>query len=79
VRRCVGCRRRATKPELIRLAAVDGRLVLDRAAKLPGRGAWVCRDRACLEGAIERRAFARALRAPVAVTPELLESVTDGE
>jgi predicted RNA-binding protein YlxR (DUF448 family) len=31
----------------------------------PGRGAWLHRDPACLDAAIKRRAFARALRGPV--------------
>jgi predicted RNA-binding protein YlxR (DUF448 family) len=34
---------------------------------LPGRGAWLCRGSAgCLELALKRRAFSRALRAQVA-------------
>lgn len=32
---------------------------------LPGRGAWLHPDPACLETAVKRRAFSRALRAPV--------------
>jgi predicted RNA-binding protein YlxR (DUF448 family) len=33
----------------------------------PGRGAWLCRDSPeCVEAAIRRRAFERALRHPVA-------------
>jgi predicted RNA-binding protein YlxR (DUF448 family) len=33
---------------------------------LPGRGAWLCRDDAgCLELAIRRKAFERALHGPV--------------
>lgn len=32
----------------------------------PGRGAWLHADAACLDLAVRRTAFARALRAPVA-------------
>lgn len=42
----------------------DGSLALGRA--LPGRGAWLCRDStACIDTALKRRAFERALRGPV--------------
>jgi len=39
----------------------DGSLVVGRSH--PGRGAWLCRDSpACLELAVKRKAFDRALR-----------------
>jgi len=42
----------------------DGTLATGRT--LPGRGAWLCRDApACVDTAQKRRAFERALRAPV--------------
>ena len=44
----------------------DGSLVPGRT--LPGRGAWLCRGSAvCVDSALKRRAFERALRAPVDV------------
>lgn len=43
----------------------DGVLVPDVAAKLPGRGAWVRAERAAVEAALKRKAFARALKQPV--------------
>jgi predicted RNA-binding protein YlxR (DUF448 family) len=82
-RRCVGCGRIAPKSELLRIAAVaDGegrraRAVIDTLARMPGRGAYLCRtaargggpsrpDEQCLARALRRRAIARALRRPVA-------------
>ncbi len=82
-RRCVGCGRIAPKSELLRIAAVAdeagarARAVLDAAARMPGRGAYLCRepapadatprpDERCLAQATKRRAFARALRRPLA-------------
>jgi predicted RNA-binding protein YlxR (DUF448 family) len=44
------------------VVARDGRAVVDTAARLPGRGAWVHPDSGCVENAIRRRAFGRALR-----------------
>jgi len=64
-RTCIGCGRRAPKDELERWASVEGVLMPGRT--LPGRGAYTCCDRSCFQQAIERRAFARALRARVAI------------
>ena len=66
VRTCVGCRKRELAVELLRVVAVDGNgeqaVTVDQARKLPGRGAWLHPERACLDAAIRRRAFVRALR-----------------
>ena len=64
VRTCVGCRQRADAADLLRLVIEDGALVPDAGRKLPGRGAHLHRDLACLELADRRRAFPRALRVP---------------
>ncbi|WP_284529235.1 YlxR family protein [Microbacterium sp. T2.11-28] len=62
VRTCVGCRARAPRSSLLRVVARDGVLVADEKASLPGRGAWVHDTDACVDTAIRRRAFGRALR-----------------
>ena len=71
VRTCVGCRARALAGELLRVAVVDGELVLDLRRRIGGRGAWIHPDLDCLTKAERRRAFARALRVPgpLDVTP----------
>jgi uncharacterized protein len=74
-RRCVGCGKIAPKSELLRIAAVaqagDGgaRAVCDPLARMPGRGAYLCREGQsarprtdCLARAERRNALARALR-----------------
>ncbi|MFL6142139.1 MAG: YlxR family protein [Labedaea sp.] len=62
VRTCVGCRGRTVAGELLRVAVVDGELVLDLRRRVGGRGAWIHPDLGCLTKAERRRAFARALR-----------------
>ncbi|RJQ76098.1 YlxR family protein [Amycolatopsis panacis] len=64
VRTCVGCRQRALIGELLRVVAVDGRLVVDGGRRLPGRGAWLHPGPGCLARAERKRAFPRALRVP---------------
>ncbi|WP_410506851.1 YlxR family protein [[Mycobacterium] appelbergii] len=67
VRTCIGCRKRELAAELLRVVAVvDGNgqcsVTVDTAASLPGRGAWLHLDRQCVQVAVRRRAFVRALR-----------------
>jgi predicted RNA-binding protein YlxR (DUF448 family) len=50
---------------MVRVVRVaDGSLVVGRS--VPGRGAWLCREAPdCVDQAIRRKAFERALRGPV--------------
>jgi uncharacterized protein len=73
VRTCLGCRQRDDRSALLRVVARDGQVVADVAASMPGRGAWVHPTRDCIETAIRRRAFGRALR----VTGDLDTSKVD--
>ncbi len=71
MRTCVGCRARETRPALLRVVVVGGVLVVDPDRRLPGRGASVHPDLACVDLAEKRRAFPRALRVdgPLDVDP----------
>ena len=75
VRTCAGCGRKAAQSELIRFAAVDGRLQAGRS--LPGRGAYTCRRLVCFERAVHRRAFNRVLRQTVVIEPSLERLYTE--
>src|SRR5580658_9540288 len=59
---------------LIRFVAdPDGNIVPDVAAKLPGRGAWVSASRAAITEAVQKKLFAKALKAPVSASDDLAE------
>lgn len=61
MRQCVGCREMKPKRELIRVVrSPEGAVSLDFRGKLPGRGAYVCPNEACLARARKSRALERA-------------------
>lgn len=61
MRQCVGCREMKPKRELIRVVkSPEGAVSLDFKGKLPGRGAYVCPQMACLAKAKKTKALERA-------------------
>jgi predicted RNA-binding protein YlxR (DUF448 family)/ribosomal protein L30E len=76
-RTCAGCRRVDAKEELLRFAVapVAPFLIPDIAGKLGGRGVSVHPTRACLESAVRRGGFARALKRAVPCTVDELASL----
>ena len=62
VRTCLGCRSRADRSALLRVVVRDGEVIPDYSSSLPGRGGWVHPTRDCIDKAITRKAFGRALK-----------------
>jgi predicted RNA-binding protein YlxR (DUF448 family) len=62
MRKCVGCNEKKEKKELIRiLRTPEGEVVLDESGRSNGRGAYICRDAACLSKARKNRGLGRSL------------------
>jgi len=62
----VGCRQRAPKGELVRVARTPAGVRVDPHGNAPGRGAYVHRDPACVTAALRKGALASALRTGLA-------------
>lgn len=76
MRQCVGCREMKPKKELIRVVrSPEGAVSLDFRGKLPGRGAYVCPDSACLARARKARALERAF--DTALPPEVYTALEE--
>ena len=63
----MGCRKRELATELLRVVAVstgngECAVIVDSGHSLPGRGAWLHLLPQCVQQAIRRRAFTKALR-----------------
>jgi len=68
-RTCVACRERQARGALIRIVrGPGGEACFDTDGRLPGRGAWVCAEPACVD-ALAPAALARTLHAPAALPP----------
>lgn len=74
MRMCVGCREMKPKRELIRVVrSPEGAVSMDTTGKKPGRGAYLCRDAACLAQALKQKQLERQLE--VQLTPEVVEQL----
>ena len=80
-RQCVGCREMKNKRDLIRVVrSPEGTISLDFKGKLPGRGAYVCPDPACLAKARKSRALERSFETaiPAEVYDQLERQMGEG-
>ncbi len=61
MRKCTGCNEMKPKKELVRVVkSPEGEISIDLTGKKPGRGAYVCRDAACLVKARKAKRLERA-------------------
>lgn len=64
MRMCVACREREAQKTLIRVVSAQNQLLVDGEQKASGRGAYVHPSVECINTALKRRMFVRALRVP---------------
>ena len=78
MRMCVGCREMKEKRSLLRVVkSPEGAISFDRVGKAPGRGAYICRSKDCLDKAVRQRQLERALETKIeqAVFSQLMEEI----
>ncbi len=52
--------------------------MVDESAALPGRGAWLHPTTQCMQKALQRKAFGRALRVPGVLDTQQIENRLNG-
>ena len=63
LRQCVGCGKMKSKKEMMRVIKTpEDEIVLDDTGKRNGRGAYICRERSCLQKAQKSRGLERSLK-----------------
>ncbi len=73
LRMCVVCREMKPKENLLRIAKFDGEFSVDKTGKMPGRGAYICKDGDCKDKFEKLRSFERAFKG--AVPDDLKETI----
>ncbi len=64
----MGCQGMFDKRDLLRVVKTADGIELDVEGRKDGRGAYLCRNEACLETAIKKRGLERSLKTPVSIT-----------
>lgn len=63
LRQCVGCGQMKGKKEMMRvIKTAEGDIVLDMTGKKNGRGAYLCKDEACLKLALKNKGLERSFK-----------------
>ena len=87
LRKCVGCSEMKPKKELVRVVKAPdvkdengeviskGEISLDLTGKKPGRGAYVCNRRSCLEKAVKAKRLERTFSCVIA--PEIYDRLRE--
>ncbi|MBN1976294.1 MAG: YlxR family protein [Anaerolineae bacterium] len=62
-RTCIACRTVRPRRDLVRIVRTpEGVVMLDETGKRNGRGAYLCRQRGCLETALQQQQLERVLK-----------------
>lgn len=74
MRMCIGCREMKPKKELIRVVkTAEKEIKIDLVGKMNGRGAYVCKNKDCLQKAHKSNALSRAFE--MNVSPEVYQGL----
>ena len=65
LRKCVACQSMKAKNYMFRLVKTSDGIFYDSTYKRDGRGAYICKNNKCLDLAIKKKSFNRALKAAV--------------
>ncbi len=75
-RMCTGCGEMKPKAELVRIVrSPEGEISLDLTGRKNGRGSYICKNAACFDKALKKKAFERAFGAKL--SDELAQSIRE--
>ncbi len=76
-RRCIGCMESRPQSELMRIVSLGKEIAIDVDGTLPGRGAYLCKTKECLEKAIKKRSFQRVFKGEISIDALLTNAKED--
>lgn len=66
LRKCIGCNEMKDKKELLRIVRnSEGEINIDPIGKLPGRGAYICKNVGCFDSAVKAKRLERAFKSKI--------------
>ena len=65
LRKCVACGQMLSKDKLFKVVKSENGIFFDKAGKASGRGAYVCKSKECVDLALKKKSFNRALKQAV--------------
>ena len=75
LRMCVACRQMKPKGDLIKVIKKENGAEVDAMQKKFGRGAYVCKDKECIENAKKRRALSKHFK--MALPEEIYDEIRE--
>ncbi|MCR5545224.1 MAG: YlxR family protein [Lachnospiraceae bacterium] len=68
LRKCIGCNEMKEKHLLIRIAKIsDDEFQFDESGKINGRGAYICKNKECLEKAMKNKGLERSFKCKISI------------
>lgn len=64
-RKCVACRESKQQNEMLRIARINNKYLIDEQHKLDGRGAYVCKNPQCVQLTIKKKLLNRSFKTNV--------------
>ncbi len=76
IRTCIACGAKRPKEGLLRFVLTrETGVVEDRRGRLPGRGAYICNNKQCLEQAVKKNRLNKAFRKKGALSVKFVDGV----
>ncbi|MGD9818835.1 MAG: YlxR family protein [Desulfomonilaceae bacterium] len=78
-RTCISCRKKMPADQLMQFKLIDGKLsMVSKGIFAKGRGCYVCPSNSCLNKAIKKNLFSRALKSPVSAVDVEIDFSKEG-
>ena len=61
-RTCIACRKKLNQNEMIRISKINGDITVEKSHSAFGRGAYICKNKDCVDLVIKKRLLNRAFK-----------------
>ncbi len=66
LRKCIGCNEMKDKKQLVRIVKnSEGVINIDLVGKMPGRGAYICKDVKCFDAAVKAKRLEKSFKTKI--------------